>query len=65
LYKVLELASAPSDGGTHGMRGAGRLPITLATPTPYSPRVERQASNGRTLTSRRLGGRAYWAIFKN
>jgi len=32
---------------------------------PYSPRVERRASNGRTLVSRRLGGRAYWAIFKN
>jgi len=30
-----------------------------------SPRVARQAINGRTLANRRLGGRVYWAIFRN
>jgi len=37
----------------------------LATPTPYSSRVQRRANNRRTLASRRLGERTYWAIFKN
>jgi len=31
---------------------------------PHSPRVARQVINGRTLASRRLDGRAYWAIFR-
>jgi len=29
------VASAPSDGGTHGMRGAGRLPGS-----PHPPRAK-------------------------
>jgi len=30
-----------------------------------SPRIARRAINGHTLASRRLGGHAYWAIFRN
>jgi len=42
------------------VRGAGRLPGS-----PRSPRVACRAINGRALASRGLGGRAYWAIFRN
>jgi len=42
------------------VRGTGRLPGDLR-----SLRVARRAINRRTLASKRLGGRAYWAIFRN
>jgi len=42
------------------VRGAGHLPGN-----PRSPRVTHRTINGRTLASRRLGGHAYWVIFRN
>jgi len=53
-------AARVKEGSVRSVRDAGRL-----SGSPCSPRVARRAINGRTLASRRLGGRAYWAIFKN
>jgi len=69
-------ARRSSEIGTHSVRGTGsedclasvsrrapRVPPSLALTTP-SPLPMSHAINGRTLASRRLCGRAYWAIFR-